>query len=97
MLRRILTAAAAAMVLVGAVVSVAAAQSDEEETPQADTFQVEPLEDAEVDAVDDDMFFEGPDDGDWEDWEPTAEELAEVNAETDALVEYLQGLGFDVT
>ncbi len=39
-------------------------------------------------------------DYEWEfeegDWEPSAEEIAEINAETDALVAHLQGLGFSI-
>ncbi len=31
------------------------------------------------------------------DWELTAEDLAEMNADTDALVSHLESLGFDIT
>ncbi|MCP3996530.1 MAG: hypothetical protein GY722_15960 [bacterium] len=41
-----------------------------------DIVWTEELDDALME-LDDDMFFEGPDDGDCEDWEPTAEELDE--------------------
>ncbi len=94
--RFIAIAVAAAMLTVG-VVGIAVAQDDpapsnvrsgvvtvvEVKAPDADT------EDAQTD-LDDDFCFGG-------EWEPTAEELAEINAETEALAEHLRGLGFEVT
>ena len=98
-MRRMLAVTAATTVLIGAVVSVAAAQDESEAEAKTGVVhigvadvEVTPLEEG---AFEDDDFF--MDDGDFEDWEPTAEELAEINAETEALVEYLEGLGFEVS
>ena len=45
--------------------------------------------------LDGEEFFFG--EGFEEDWEPSADEIAEINAEHDALVAHLEGLGFTVT
>ena len=99
--RRIVAIAVAAALMLAALVGVAAAQTGEtvsEEPGKA----LERVDDAAIDGLQDegdhadDVFSEGDCFFD-EDWELTPEEIAEINAETDALVEYLQGLGFEVT
>ena len=100
--RLIALTAAAAVMLVG-LVSVAAAQSGDE--PPADAAPVKVASGiVKIDKVDspaaidedDEPGFIGGDEC-FVDWEPSAEEIAEINAETDALVAHLEGLGFTVT
>jgi hypothetical protein len=96
--RRVIAFGAAVALLMIALVGAAAAQ-DEPAAPNAKTVAVEVAGDGFADkdheADLDDPFFE--DDCEFEDWEPTAEELAEINAETEAMAEYLRGQGFEVT
>ena len=93
--RRIVAVAVAAALMLVALVGVAAAQTGGTVPGETGKALVESADDAALDDLREDgdydeCFFD-------EDWEPTAEEIAEINAETDALVEYLQGLGFEVT
>ncbi|MCP4307445.1 MAG: hypothetical protein GY788_21750 [bacterium] len=88
--RRLLAVAAASAVMVVGLVSVAAAQ-DADEPPKNVSVEVGETK-TDTEPAEAEGAFELPDD-----WEPTAEELAEINAETDDLVEYLKGKGFGVT
>ena len=93
--RRIVAITVVAALMLAALVGVAAAQTGET-VPEEPGKALERVDDAAVEGLQD----EGDHEGDCffdEDWEPTPEEIAEINAETDALVEYLQGLGFEVT
>ncbi|MDJ0663363.1 MAG: hypothetical protein QNJ75_02305 [Acidimicrobiia bacterium] len=99
---RVVAIAAATALMVGALVGVASADTENELRTEitmgpvvmkADHVTADELPDAgDCDGeffVDDELFDE--------EWELSVEEIAEINAETDALVEYLQDLGFEVT
>ena len=91
--RRIVAIAVAAALLVAALVGVASAQTADTLPEEPDKAFAEKEDNAKEVALSDECDIEFFD----EDWVPSAEEIAEINAETDALVEYLEGLGFEVT
>ncbi len=91
--RRIVAMAVAAALMVVALVGVASAQTGTTLPPETGKTLVDKADEAKSAAVLDECDFGFFD----EDWVPSAEEIAEINAETDALVEYLEGLGFEVT
>ncbi|MDJ0952235.1 MAG: hypothetical protein QNJ81_01025 [Acidimicrobiia bacterium] len=93
--RRIVAIAVAAALMVAALVGVASAQTGDTLPAETGKAFVEMADNAKAVALFDEGDF---DDGFFgEDWVPSAEEIAEINAETDALVEYLRDLGFEVT
>ena len=93
MWKRVGTAVAAGALVAAALGTAAAA------TP-VDTAEPSPTAD-HAETVDDGFtspeVFDGEFEDDFGDWELTEAEIADINAETDALVAHLAGLGFDVT
>lgn len=90
---RVVAIFAATALMVAALVGVASADSElRTETTMAPAAKADHAEAEE-------LLDEGDCDGPFfdEEWELSVEEIAEINAETDALVEYLQDLGFEVT
>lgn len=94
MLRRLLAVASAAAVLVVGLVSVASAQSGDEPLPKIGVVQVGEAPET-TPAEDSDDLPEGGIEY-LDDWEPSAEDIEWMNADTNALVEHLRGLGFEV-
>ncbi len=107
-MKRLIASTAAAAVLLVGVVSVAVAQPGDQRSDTSTLTQAVPLKITSGAATHDQGeipvdFDESPEHGFLEgeecfvDWEPSADEIAEINAEADALVLHLAALGFTVT
>ncbi len=94
LMKRLRAVAVLAAVLVIGLVGVAAAQAGQGDEKPAESAAATATLAEGVEYVDE--FGEFDEDDFFEDWELSDEEIAEFNAETDALVEHLKGLGFEV-